>query len=80
MTGFSVPNPAQLQTLTPATVIQVWPECETCNVPYAYRRCWTPMGPEPHQWLWTRDCKHKTGKPVMMTADGPLKPDEATNG
>jgi len=35
-----------------------WPVCDSCNVPYVLRLCY--LLSDEREWLWQRDCKHKT--------------------
>ena len=53
----------------------IWPECPTCSVAWVWRYTITL---DNAQWMWTRDCKHKT-QPVLWTADGPYEPEAATS-
>ena len=58
----------------------IWPECQTCGVAFAYKRAMSlAMG---WVWCWQRECKHKSSA-VLMTADGPYEPpasEEADRG
>lgn len=40
---------------------QIYPECETCDTPYVYRR-FLSLKTGGYVWAWSRDCKHKNSK------------------
>lgn len=54
---------------TPNEVIKVWPGCPTCETAWVLRRCMLLDGT--HEWLYQRDCKHKS-QPVTFDENGPV--------
>ena len=51
-------------------VPRVWPQCDTCDTPWVWRRALSLS--KGYMWVWSPDCKHKTN-PSLFTADGPYE-------
>ena len=48
----------------------VYPICSVCECPYVLRRCFI-FGRGAIEWLWQRDCKHKTAPATTAEVAAP---------
>lgn len=51
--------------------IEVWPACPTCEAAYVLRRS-ISVSTGRWEWLWQRDCKHKSPPVARSGPDAPV--------